>query len=139
MTDSFFQFDQGHPSDSFPELYRDRSFPGFSDQDPLQFNGQVPNIDNIYPYPPESDSFEPTEHNRNIETMSNYSASSTNCSSKQSPQYNQGEEESKQNALNAQSGQIIKKKIHKYYEPLKDGNVIYRYEEDPVEYKKARK
>lgn len=67
--------------------------------------------------------------------MSTYSAnSSTNYShSKQSPEY--GEDEANQ----TKAPPMLKRRIHKHYEPLVDNNVVYRYEEDPVEYKKARK
>jgi hypothetical protein len=33
----------------------------------------------------------------------------------------------------------VKKQIKKYYEPLIDGKMVFRYEDDPEEYKKARK
>ncbi|KAL4509320.1 hypothetical protein ABPG72_018251 [Tetrahymena utriculariae] len=43
------------------------------------------------------------------------------------------------NSLN-QGGSKIKKNIaKKKYEPLYDNNQVYRYEDDPIEYKKARK
>lgn len=140
MTDSdtFFHFDNTHQPDQFPELYREKSFEGFPNQDSQHFIPPESNLDNLFQYVPESDSYEPTEH-RNVETLSNYSASSTNCSSKLSPPYNQGEEDHKDPKGNKDSAPILKKKIHKYYEPIKDGNVTYRYEDDPVEYKKARK
>ena len=35
---------------------------------------------------------------------------------------------------------IVKKvRVQKYYEPIADGNKVYRYDDDPYEYKRARK
>ena len=70
--------------------------------------------------------------NRGYDTLSNYSTNSTNQSSKQSPEYGDHDGDGRAKA------HPVKKKIHKYYEPLIDNNVVYRYEDDPVEYKKAR-
>mmetsp|Transcript_11348 Transcript_11348/g.9756 ORF Transcript_11348/g.9756 Transcript_11348/m.9756 type:complete len:213 (+) Transcript_11348:123-761(+) len=72
-----------------------------------------------------------TNHTRNMDSLSNYSGDSTNESSKHSDLTSSDK--------NTRIPPIIRKGIHKYYEPIHDGTKVYRYEDNPSEYKKARK
>lgn len=75
------------------------------------------------------------------------SNSSTNHSSKHSPEYL--EYTDNHSALDVRDEtdiaghskvpQILRKGIQKQYEAIMDNNIEYRYEDDPNEYKKARK
>ncbi len=135
MNDSYFNYDPSLANLGSPQLFNNKSFHDYPDQSqyPIESNGQDPLL--LYPHDSES-----AEHPdpRNCETMSNYSASSTNCSSNHPLAYTYPLETS-HDLKNTRVIPIINKKIHKYYEPLIDGNMVYRFEDDPEEYKKARK
>jgi hypothetical protein len=135
MNDSYFNYDPSLANLGSPQLFNNKSFHDYPDQGqyPVESEGH----DALQLYPHDTESAEQPEH-RNCETMSNYSASSTNCSSNR---YNENIDpiETSHDQKNTRVIPIINKKIHKYYEPLLDGNVVYRYEDDPEEYKKARK
>jgi regulator of replication initiation timing len=89
--------------------------------------------------PPISEEF-PTE--MNFEGFSNGSAYSTNPSTKHSPEHtpemeDDGADDDKHK--HSKVPPIVRKGIRKYYEPILDNNAVYRYEDDPNEYRKARK
>lgn len=85
----------------------------------------------------------PSENNTKFESLSTKSGYSTNYSIKHSPDYQVDEESSGNSDLNnhkwSQNPPIHKKTINKNYEPIYDGKKCYKYEDDPAEYKKARK
>lgn len=78
----------------------------------------------------------------NFEGFDHTSAYSTNPSTKDSPEHTPDSDE---HSLEDDKGQlskvppIVRKGIRKYYEPILDNNIIYKYEDDPNEYRKARK
>lgn len=79
-----------------------------------------------------------------FESMSTKSGHSTNYSSKNSPDYELCDRESSGKSEFvadkwSQNPPIQKKKISKNYEPLFDGKTWFKYEDNPAEYKKARK
>ena len=85
-------------------------------------------------------------NNKNADSLSTYSNGSTNCTSKHSPEYllvDSGQNEFRDingdRKISSQVPSIQKKDIHKYYEPIFDGNSAFKYEDNPLEYKKARK
>ena len=82
-------------------------------------------------------------NNKNTDSLSTYSNSSTNCSSKHSPEYvlaDGGQNDvNEYRKVTSQVPPIQKKNIHKYYEPIFDGHSVFKYEDNPLEYKKARK
>jgi hypothetical protein len=85
---------------------------------------------------------EPLDNNRPSDELSEYSNNSTNCSSKYSPEYYAQDANGQNNNNEDKKAQVLrlqKKAIHKSYEPLHDGVRMYKYEENPMEYKKARK
>ena len=82
-----------------------------------------------------------------FEVFSSHSTYSTNPSLKHSPEYvpeyapspdDQGRDDD-QYTRPTKGSSIMKKGIRKQYEPIVDNNIVYRYEEDPNEYRKARK
>lgn len=73
---------------------------------------------------------------RAYDTLSN---SSNYDTSKYSPEYQYSTEYDEKTGKNSKIPPIIRKGIHKYYEPIVDCGVVYKYEEDASEYKKARK
>ena len=113
----------------------------FNDELLINFeNNSVLHLDN-FDSPPQ---LEPP-NNKNTDNLSTYSNSSTNCSSKHSPEYllADGQNEFKDVIENRKGVSevpcIQKKNIHKYYEPIFDGHTVFKYEDNPLEYKKARK
>jgi hypothetical protein len=75
-----------------------------------------------------------TQENHTTDTLSNYSGSYL---SKHSPEYSSGEYDDK--SIKSKIPPIIRKGIHKYYEPIIDCGQTFKYEDNPNEYKKARK
>ena len=84
-----------------------------------------------------------SEHPSKHESLSSRSGYSTNYSIKNNTDDHIGEESSGNSDLNnhkwSQNPPICKKTINKNYEPIYDGNKHFNYEDDPIEYKKARK
>jgi len=74
--------------------------------------------------------------NPTTDTLSN---SGSYPSSKYSPEYQYQTESDEKSTKNSKIPPIIRKGIHKYYEPIEDGDATFLYEDDPSEYKKARK
>lgn len=65
---------------------------------------------------------------------------STNCSFKNTPEHEILSVDSLNNDRRLNAIPKVRKNIYKkYYEPIFDNQLIYRYEDDPVEYRKARK
>lgn len=83
---------------------------------------------------------------RQMDVLSD-SNSSTNYSSKYSPEHldtldNQGSMDRRGDdevLRHSKLPPILRKGIQKYYEPIVDNAVVYKYEDNPSEYKKARK
>lgn len=78
-----------------------------------------------------------------FDVFSSHSAYSTNPSMKHSPEYapspdSQGRDDDQYMKPTKSSG-VLKKGIRKQYEPIVDNNIVYRYEDDASEYRKARK
>lgn len=90
---------------------------------------------NANDFPSSTDSQESPENVYN-DDLSSYSGShpSTKCS----PEYSYPTETDR-SGKNSKVTPIIRKGIHKYYEPIRDGNIVFKYEDNPSEYKKARK
>ena len=124
----------GYFSTQFMEDYLKNDFAHFANQNTIQ-----------KPQPTQTLSESP-DH-RAIETMSNDSNSSTNYSSKYSPDLidntdNQSgiDRRSEDDAMRQPgSTSLVKKNIIKFYEPLVDNHVVYNFDDNPSEYKKARK
>lgn len=77
-----------------------------------------------------------------IDRFGNDSAYSTNPSTKNSPEYTpnlEDQEADNQKFVPSKVPPITKKGIKKQYEPILDNGILYRYDEDPDEYRKARK
>ena len=74
------------------------------------------------------------------DTGSNHSTYSTTHSSKHSPAYtpNTGDQYGDDDPY-SRVPPIVRKGIRKFYEPILDGGTMYKYEDDPNEYRKARK
>jgi len=124
----------GYFSTQFMEDYLKNDFAHFANQ-------------NTLPKPTQTQTLSESPDHRAIETMSNDSNSSTNYSSKYSPDNidntdNQSgiDRRSEDDAMRHQAPTpLVKKNITKFYEPLVDNNVVYNFDQDPSEYKKARK
>lgn len=138
MTDSNFTYDPNSFPLGSPDLFSKKSNDNFMNSDQFQYGGfnQDPNQ---FLFSQDGDNFDFTSDQRNIETLSNYSTNSTNYSTKQSPDYQYPQEIPEDRNRDNRVPPILKRGIHKYYEPIVDNNIIYRYEDNPNEYKKARK
>jgi len=77
--------------------------------------------------------------NKVSDELSTYSGNSTNCSSKYSPEYYLGDGYQNDKDKSSKIPPILKKAIHKHYEPIFDNQTWFKYEDNPLEYKRARK
>jgi hypothetical protein len=74
-----------------------------------------------------------------IPSADTLSTSGSYTSSKQSPEYQYPTETDEKTTKGSKIPPIIRKGIHKYYEPIQDSDAVFYYEDNPNEYKKARK
>jgi len=138
MTETFVKYDSEHPNLTSPGYFSSQFMEDFGGNDLGQFEVPVMMLQSE-----QSHRMGERIENRAIDALSNDSNSSTNYSSKYSPDLTDNNEN--QNDIDQRredqpkNSSILKKGIQKHYEPLIDNNVIYSYEDNPVEYKKARK
>lgn len=128
-TEAFFKYEQPQNFENHDEFYN-------VDENPFILDGfqQRP-----------TENLESTQNNNHISSNThNTSFVSTNCSFKNTPEYIS--ENLSMGSLNQEEKRNIheipkvKKAIYKKnYEPIFDNNFIYHYEQDPNEYRKARK
>lgn len=97
-----------------------------------------------YGYPPQHHHYPPQVNpimhgDPTYEVFSHNSAYSTNPSTKESPEHTPLEDHLCDDGSGSRVPPIVRKGIRKYYEPILDGGMVYNYEDDPSEYRKARK
>lgn len=137
MTDEFAEFDSESFNPSSPTYFAPQFMESFLKSDLGQF--EIPDL------MPKNDPFHTfNEHpdNRFLDVLSNDSNSSTNYSTKQSPEYadytdNQSGIERK--SEDSRAPPVLRKGIQKQYEPILDSDYVYRVDDNATEYKKARK
>lgn len=98
-----------------------------------------------YSYPPQHHQYPPQVNpimhgdHPSYEVFSHNSAYSTNPSTKESPEHTPLEDHLCDDGSGSRVPPIVRKGIRKYYEPIVDNGMVYNYEDDPSEYRKARK
>ena len=143
MTDGFIEYDPNSFNLSSPPSHFSMQFM----DDYIRHEYEQPGEQNIPMYQVHPQKLEESPENRFIDALSIDSNSSTNYSSKQSPEYTENQEchsdsirKGDEDFLNQpRLPQILKKGIQKPFDPIMDNNLVYKYEDDPNEYKKARK
>ncbi len=135
MSDSFITYDSRDGVDSPGYLSQLRA-QMFRAQAHLEF--QTNNVRSAQSIPYKVEMVPQEVHYEANSHESNYS---TNPSTKDSPDHNFPDDNSGEDEKNnfSKVPPIIRKGIRKYYEPIIDNNIIYNYEDDPNEYRKARK
>jgi regulator of replication initiation timing len=137
MIDSFINYDSNPAALSSPSYFgknTDDAFKyNFADLEPFSFiNDQCfPNLVDEAPKTSYFDQF-----------SNNGSAYSTNPSIKHSPEHTPNLEDlgaEDDSYMPAELPRASQKGIKKHYEPIIDNNKVYRYEDSPSEYRKARK
>lgn len=89
-------------------------------------------------YPPQMNQI--VHSDPTYEVFSHNSAYSTNPSTKESPEHTPSvEDHLGDDEKGSRVPPIVRKGIRKYYEPIVDNGMVYNYEDDPNEYRKARK
>ena len=136
MVDSFITYDANEfnlDSPSYLSGLRDDMFQqqfNFQAQNGLfRHNPNYPNMMHMMPQ---------DKHFENISHTSVFSNPSTKDSPEHTPDADYPLAEDDNNQL-SKVPPIIRKGIRKYYEPIIDNNTVYNYEDDPSEYRKARK
>jgi len=135
MIDNFITYDDPNgptESDGYLNKLRDEMF-HFGAAPPQNYGFAT-----HHQYPPQMNQMfqgDPT-----YEVFSHNSAYSTNPSTKESPEHTPSvEDHLGDDEKGSKVPPIVRKGIRKYYEPILDNGMVYNYEDDPNEYRKARK